>query len=64
MLPIGGSVFVFEELVGSVNPWLLLSTLGAATMAVAVMRVILGNHFDFSVVPGTVPREGQSFCSC
>ena len=55
--PIGGSVFVFEELVGSVNPWLLLSTLGAATMAVAIMRLILGDQFDFSVVPGTVPRE-------
>ena len=48
--PIGGSIFVFEELTSSFTPWLLVSTLGAATVAVWLMRVLLGNTLSFSVV--------------
>src|SRR6516162_9965037 len=47
--PIGGSVFVFEELTTSFTPWLLVATLAAATCAVWTMRLILGNHPDFVV---------------
>ena len=47
--PIGGSIFVFEELTSSFTPWLLVSTLGAALTAVTVMRLFMGNHFDFTV---------------
>ncbi len=32
--PIGGSIFVFEELTSSFTPWLLIATLAAATIAV------------------------------
>lgn len=53
--PIGGSVFVFEELTGNFTPWLLLCTLGAASFAIMSMRVILGNHFDFDVPFGVTP---------
>jgi CIC family chloride channel protein len=47
--PIGGSVFVFEELTSSFTPWLLVATLAATTFAVWTMRLILGNHFDFAI---------------
>jgi CIC family chloride channel protein len=47
--PIGGSVFVFEELVSTFTPWLLMGTLAAATSAVWIIRLFLGNHFDFVV---------------
>jgi len=47
--PIGGSVFVFEELTSSFTPWLLVATLAATTFAVWTMRLILGNHFDFTI---------------
>ena len=47
--PIGGSIFVFEELTGSITPWLLVSTLAAATVAVWIMRLMLGNALSFSV---------------
>ena len=47
--PIGGSVFVFEELTSSFTSWLLVATLAAATCAVWTMRLILGNHPDFAV---------------
>jgi CIC family chloride channel protein len=47
--PISGSVFVFEELTSSFTPWLLVATLAATTSAVWIMRLILGNHFDFAV---------------
>jgi CIC family chloride channel protein len=45
--PIGGSIFVFEELTSSFTPWLLVATLAAATVAVWVMRFMLGNALDF-----------------
>jgi CIC family chloride channel protein len=47
--PIGGSVFVFEELASAFTPWLLTGTLAAATCAVWTMRLFLGNHLDFVV---------------
>ena len=47
--PIGGSIFVFEELTSSITPWLLVSTLAAATVAVWLMRVMLGNTLSFTV---------------
>jgi chloride channel protein, CIC family len=47
--PIGGSVFVFEELTSSFTPWLLVATLAATTFAVWTMRLILGNHLDFPI---------------
>jgi CIC family chloride channel protein len=47
--PIGGSVFVFEELSSTFTPWLLMGTLAAATFAVWAMRLFLGNHLDFVV---------------
>jgi CIC family chloride channel protein len=45
--PIGGSIFVFEELTSSFTPWLLIATLASALVAVWVMRLILGNTLDF-----------------
>ncbi len=54
--PIGGSIFVFEELTSSFTPWLLISTLAAATVAVWLMRVMLGNALDFPV-PQVSPTE-------
>ncbi len=53
--PIGGSVFVFEELTSSFTPWLLLSTLSAATFAIAVMRSMIGNQSVFFVLPEMTP---------
>src|SRR5271165_6175405 len=50
--PVGGSVFVFEELATSFSHELLVATLAAATVAVAVMRLLLGNRLDFVVRPG------------
>jgi len=47
--PIGGAVFVFEELTSTFTPWLLMGTLAAATFAVWTMRLFLGNHLDFVV---------------
>jgi CIC family chloride channel protein len=47
--PIGGSVFVFEELTSSFTPWLMVATLAAASVAVWIMRAMLGNELDFTV---------------
>jgi len=47
--PIGGSIFVFEELTSSFTPWLLVSTLAASTVAVWLMRFLLGNTLSFTV---------------
>ena len=53
--PIGGSVFVFEELTSNFTPLLLVATLSAATFAVAVMRWMIGNQYVFFVLPGITP---------
>lgn len=52
--PIGGSVFVFEELTSNFTPSLLVATLSAATFAVAVMRWMIGNQYVFFVLPGNM----------
>jgi CIC family chloride channel protein len=52
--PIGGSIFVFEELTSNFTPWLLVSTLAAATVAVWLMRIMLGNTLSF-IVPQVSP---------
>jgi len=48
--PIGGSIFVFEELTSSFTPWLMVATLAAAVVAVWIMRLMLGNALDFSLM--------------
>jgi chloride channel protein, CIC family len=53
--PIGGSVFVFEELTSNFTPLLLVATLSAATFAVGVMRWMIGNQYVFFVLPGVTP---------
>lgn len=45
--PIGGAVFVFEELTARFAPHLVMATLCAGAMAVAVMRGMLGDVPDF-----------------
>jgi CIC family chloride channel protein len=47
--PIGGSIFVFEELTSSFAPSLVVATLAAATFAAGIMRLMLGNALDFKV---------------
>ena len=47
--PLGGSIFVFEELTSSFTPWLLVATLAAASFAVWIVRLMLGNQLDFAV---------------
>lgn len=47
--PIGGSIFVFEELTGSFSPWLLVATLAATSVAIWLMRLMLGSTMDFVV---------------
>jgi CIC family chloride channel protein len=49
--PVGGSVFVFEELAGTFSPMLLVATMTAAATATWVMRLMLGNTLDFKVMP-------------
>ena len=55
--PIGGSVFVFEELTSNFTPWLLVATLSAALFAVGVMRWMIGNQYVFFVIPDLTPKE-------
>jgi len=49
--PIGGSIFVLEELTGSVTTWLLVAALAAALTATYTMRGMLGNTLDFILKP-------------
>ena len=58
--PIGGSIFVFEELTSNITPWLLVSTLASATVAVWLMRAMLGNTFSFNVPQVSARRTGTS----
>jgi CIC family chloride channel protein len=55
--PIGGSVFVFEELTTNFTPWLLVATLSAAVFAVGVMRWMIGNKYVFFVIPEITPKQ-------
>ncbi len=45
--PIGGAIFVFEELTARFAPHLVMATLCAGGLAVAVMRSLLGDAPDF-----------------
>lgn len=49
--PIAGSVFVLEELFGSFNVTMAITTLGASASAICVSRVFLGQAPDFVVRP-------------
>jgi CIC family chloride channel protein len=57
--PIGGSVFVFEELTTNFTPWLLVATLSAALFAVGVMRWMIGNQSVFFVLPDINPKDSM-----
>lgn len=57
--PIGGTIFVFEELTRNFTGWLLLCTLGAAGFAITAMRHILGDHFDFNVPFASAPPQNE-----
>ena len=59
--PIGGSIFVFEELTLSITPALLVATLAAASVAVWVMRAMLGNQFDFVVQQVTLTATWRMY---
>ena len=47
--PIGGMIFVFEELKLGFAPSGVIATLGASAIAVAMMRLLLGNQQEFAV---------------
>ncbi len=53
--PLGGSLFVFEEVAHVFNVRLALATLVACGTAMAVAQRILGNPIDFHVVPPNIP---------
>jgi len=57
--PIGGSIFVFEELTRSFTPRLVIATVGAAAVAVTVMRLMLGDSQEFSAGRPTYQPLGQ-----
>jgi CIC family chloride channel protein len=46
--PIGGAIFVFEEVTRSFTPRQVIATVGAAAVAVAVMRMLLGDTQEFA----------------
>ena len=51
--PIGGSIFVFEELTHTFKARQVLATLGAAGVAIAVFRYALGDLQEFRAGPPT-----------
>ncbi len=53
--PIGGAIFVFEEVVQRFNNRLLAATTVSCTAAIAVARLVLGPQPDFSVAPLAAP---------
>lgn len=53
--PIGGALFVFEEVTRTVRTRLVLTTLLSCAVAVGCSRIILGDHPDFSVPPLAPP---------
>jgi CIC family chloride channel protein len=53
--PLGGSLFVFEEVTKSFRLRLTLTTLTGCATAVAVSRAILGDHPDFDVAAIATP---------
>ncbi len=57
--PIGGALFVFEEVTRSFRPRLVLATLIACATAVACSRLVLGDRPDFVVGPIGSPSAGM-----
>lgn len=53
--PIGGAIFVFEEISHKMRLRYLVWTIAAVVAAVSCSRVVLGNHPDFSVRSITEP---------
>lgn len=53
--PLGGAVFVFEELWRGFPARLVACTLVAGAMAITVSRLMLGNHADFPVPDAALP---------
>jgi CIC family chloride channel protein len=56
--PIGGAVFVLEELARRFDTRITIATLGASAGAIAVARVLLGDRPDFYVEPVPYPSFG------
>lgn len=56
--PIGGSIFVLEELVQRFEPRLAILTLGASATAITVARLLLGNAPDFQLQALAFPSTG------
>ena len=54
--PIGGAVFVLEELVRRFDTRITIATFGASAGAIAVARVLLGDAPDFHVEATALPR--------
>ena len=59
--PIGGAVFVLEELVRRFDTRITIATLGASAGAIAVARVLLGDAPDFRVEQLPYPGFGTVF---
>jgi CIC family chloride channel protein len=55
--PIGGAIFVLEELVKRFEPRLAIVALGASSTAIAVARLLLGNAPDFHLQPLAFPSS-------
>jgi CIC family chloride channel protein len=53
--PLGGAVFVFEELWRGFPARLVACTLVAGAMAITVSRLMLGNHADFPMPNAALP---------
>jgi chloride channel protein, CIC family len=53
--PLGGTLFVFEEVARVFQPRLVIITLAACGVAMAVAQQILGNPIDFHVKPLEIP---------
>jgi CIC family chloride channel protein len=56
--PIGGAVFVLEELTRRFDTRVTIATLGASAGAIAVARLLLGDTPDFNVEPILYPGFG------
>ncbi|HSF58800.1 MAG TPA: H(+)/Cl(-) exchange transporter ClcA [Candidatus Binatia bacterium] len=59
--PIGGAVFVLEELTRRFDTRVTIATLGASAGAIAVARVLLGDAPDFDVEQMPYPGFGTLF---
>ncbi len=57
--PIGGALFVFEEVTRSFRPRLVMTTLIGCVIAVSCSRLILGDRPDFLVVAPETPPATQ-----